>query len=123
MTVQAKKQSDKEFLGKLHDKYYGPGSKSAKKKAKNGKVDAMVKAKLSGKAVVTADSASTSSSRAQLMEQARKNGIKNFRILSKVELEEVNKSGTSQERIKEIVSAAVARWKSGWGTKSKKNSK
>jgi len=54
-------------------------------------------------------------SRNELMLQAKAKGIKNFRVINKEELVEILKEGTTQERIDEIVSGAVARWKSGWG--------
>lgn len=54
-------------------------------------------------------------SRNELMLKAKAKGIKNFRILSKEELEEILKEGISKEHTNQIVAKAVARWKSGWG--------
>jgi len=48
------------------------------------------------------------------MLQAKTKGIKT-RALNKEELVEILKEGTTQERINEIVTGAVARWKAGWG--------
>ena len=53
-------------------------------------------------------------SRNELMLAAKEKKIKNFRILNKMELAEVLKSGTTVARIKQIEEGAVKRWKSGW---------
>jgi len=55
--------------------------------------------------------------RQALMLKAKERGIKNFRVLNKKELESVLVDGVTQEEIEKIVSGAVARWKSGWGSK------
>ncbi|MBL8012696.1 MAG: bacteriocin class II family protein [Candidatus Omnitrophica bacterium] len=55
-----------------------------------------------------------------LMLQAKERGIKNFRVLNKEELQEVLAGSASQERIAEVVDGAVARWKSGWGSRKRK---
>jgi len=59
--------------------------------------------------------------RQDLMMSAKERGIKNFRVLNKTELGLVLADGVIQDQIDKVVSGAVARWKSGWGTK--KNSK
>ena len=56
-----------------------------------------------------------------LMLKAKERGIKNFRVLNKDELMHVLVEGITQQEIDALVAGAVARWKSGWG--SKKNSK
>ena len=56
-----------------------------------------------------------------LMLQAKDRGIKNFRVLNKEELLAVLADGVLQKRIDEVVAGAVARWKSGWGTKKGKS--
>ena len=56
-----------------------------------------------------------------LMLKAKERGIKNFRVLNKDELMHVLAEGITQQEIDVLVAGAVARWKSGWG--SKKNSK
>ena len=56
-------------------------------------------------------------SRAQLMEQARSQGIKNFRILNKAELSEILLKDTTEAKIQKITKGAVSRWRKGWGTK------
>ncbi|MGE0267902.1 MAG: hypothetical protein AB7S78_05565 [Candidatus Omnitrophota bacterium] len=59
--------------------------------------------------------------RNSLMLQAKDRGIKNFRVLNKEELQSVLAEGTTQEQIDTVVSGAVARWKSGWGSKKDKS--
>lgn len=54
-----------------------------------------------------------------LQEAARRKGIKNFRILHKDELIKILDSKTSQEEIDKIVAAAVVRWHTGFGKRSK----
>ncbi len=58
--------------------------------------------------------------RQALMIKAKERGIKNFRVLNKVELGAVLVEGVTPEQIQEVVSGAVARWKSGWGSKKAK---
>lgn len=60
-------------------------------------------------------------SRNELMMTAKERGVKNFRVLNKQELSDVLKNIGDQKAVDTIVAGAVARWKSGWG--SKKNSK
>ena len=55
------------------------------------------------------------------MLQAKDRGIKNFRVLNKEELRSVLSEGVTQEQIDTVVSGAVARWKSGWGSKKDKS--
>ena len=59
--------------------------------------------------------------RQDLMLQAKDRGIKNFRVLNKEELLVVLAEGVTQEQIDNVVSGAVARWKSGWGSKKGKS--
>lgn len=59
--------------------------------------------------------------RETLMLQAKERGVKNFRVLNKEELQAVLADGVSQERIVEVVSGAVVRWKSGWGSRKDKS--
>ncbi len=56
-----------------------------------------------------------------LMLQAKDRGIKNFRVLNKEDLRSVLSEGVTQEQIDTVVSGAVARWKSGWGSKKAKS--
>lgn len=58
--------------------------------------------------------------RQALMLKAKEKGIKNFRVLNKAELGLVLADGVTPEEITKIVSGAVARWKSGWGSKKDK---
>ena len=58
--------------------------------------------------------------RQALMMMAKDRGIKNFRVLNKVELGDVLVDGVTPERIQEVVSGAVTRWKAGWGSKKSK---
>lgn len=62
---------------------------------------------------------SVSETRQALMMKAKERSIKNFRVLNKAELGEVLAEGVTPERIQEVVSGAVMRWKAGWGTKKK----
>ena len=55
-------------------------------------------------------------SRNQLMEAVKSRGIKNFRVMNKAELAEII-GCAKPDRIEAIMKEAVARWKSGWGTK------
>ena len=59
--------------------------------------------------------------RETLMLQAKERGIKNFRVLNKEELHVVLVEGATQEQINNVVSGAVTRWKSGWGSKKAKS--
>lgn len=111
MTAKQKKQQ-KELLNKLHAKYYG------KKKSKAQDPKNPEKAPEQPKT-----SSNEGPSRNELMLQAKAKGIKNFRLLNKEELAEILKEDTTQERINEIISGAVARWKAGWGKGKKQRSK
>ncbi len=59
-------------------------------------------------------------SRQALMLKAKEKGVKNFRVLNKKELGSVLVDGVTQDQIDKVVSGAVARWKSGWGSKKDK---
>ncbi len=58
--------------------------------------------------------------RNELMLVAKDRGVKNFRVLNKQELGEVLKNIGDQKAVDAIVAGAVARWKSGWGSKKHK---
>ena len=58
--------------------------------------------------------------RQALMMKVKEKGIKNFRVLNKEELGLVLVDGVTPEQIEKVVSGAVARWKSGWGSKKDK---
>ncbi len=60
-------------------------------------------------------------SRNELMLTAKERGVKNFRVLNKQELSEVLKNIGDQKAVDVIVACAVARWKSGWGSKKAKS--
>ena len=62
----------------------------------------------------------TETTRRELMIQAKNRGIKNFRVLNKEELQAVLADGATQDQIDQVVSGAVTRWKSGWGSKKDK---
>lgn len=110
MTAEQKKK-DREFLSKLHAKHYGKKkSKTQKPKAPAEPLEKHEASAPSGK----------EPSRNELMLKSKERGIKNFRVLNKEELAEILKEGTTQERINEIVSGAVARWKAGWGKGKKR---
>lgn len=57
--------------------------------------------------------------RAALMAEAQKRGIKYFRILTKQELTDILKPGADQKYIDIVTGHAQKRWKQGWGSKSK----
>jgi hypothetical protein len=57
---------------------------------------------------------------AELKQQAKTAGIKNFQVLNRAELERVLAPGVTLPIISEVVTGAVARWKAGWGTKGKR---
>jgi hypothetical protein len=59
-------------------------------------------------------------SRNELMLIAKDRGIKNFRVLNKEELMHVTAEGITQQEIDALVSGAVKRWKSGWGSRKEK---
>jgi hypothetical protein len=55
-------------------------------------------------------------SRSRLMEEVKKRGIKNFRVMNKAELTEIV-GGAKPERIEAIQKGALTRWKAGWTKK------
>ena len=59
-------------------------------------------------------------SRNDLMLKAKEKGIKNFRILNKMELLQVLDPSMPPEAMKAIIDVAIARWKSGFGNRTKK---
>ena len=99
MTAEQKKKS-KEFLSRLHEKYYGKKTNKVTKVAK-----------------MPTEPSGNKPSRNEIMLQAKAKGVKNYRVINKQELIEILKEDTSKERITEIVAGAVARWKAGWGSK------
>jgi len=109
MTAKQKKQQ-KEMLDKLHAKYYSKKKSKAQDPKASGKAPEKPKA-----------SSNEDPSRNELMLQAKAKGVKNFRVINKKELVEILKEGTTQERINEIVTGAVTRWKAGWGKKKQKS--
>jgi hypothetical protein len=59
--------------------------------------------------------------RQALMLKAKERGIRNFRVLNKNELMHILAEGITQQEIDALVAGAVARWKSGWGSRKVKN--
>ncbi|MFH2026778.1 MAG: hypothetical protein ABIK30_13355 [bacterium] len=59
--------------------------------------------------------------RNELMLMAKDRCIKNYRVLNKEELKQVLADGVTAEQIQKVVDGAVARWKSGWGSKKVQN--
>lgn len=105
------RQESKKIVRELHDKYYGKKSaknKGAKKDVENGRITEAMAPVL------------TKKSRNDLMIEAKTKGIKNFRVLNKAELGLILVDGVTQDQIDKVVSGAVARWKSGWGSKKDK---
>ncbi len=88
------------------------GDEMAKKKKAASVKTAAVK---SG-AVKSAKAETEGLTRNQLMEEVKKRGIKNFRVMNKAELAEIG-GGAKPERIEAIQKEAVSRWKSGWTKK------
>ena len=107
------RQESKKIVKDLHKKYYGKkGSlknKRAKRDAENGRIAETVVPILAAKG------------RNDLMLEAKTKGIKNFRVLNKAELGLILVDGVTQDQIDKVVSGAVARWKSGWGSKKDKS--
>ena len=71
--------------------------------------------------MVSKKSVSVPETRQSLMLKAKERGIKNFRVLNKEELGMVLAEGVTQEQIDHVVSGAVTRWKSGWGSRKVKS--
>jgi hypothetical protein len=59
--------------------------------------------------------------RRALMLKAKEHGIRNFRVLNKNELMHILAEGITQQEIDALVAGAVARWKSGWGSRKDKS--
>ncbi len=97
----AVKAKQKKQIHDLHQKYYGgeKGKEPVKEPA-------------------LGNTGEKAGSRADLMDQVRARGIKNFRVMNKAELAAVLDE-KDQKKIDQIIAGAVARWKSGWGTKSR----
>ncbi len=55
--------------------------------------------------------------RAELMAQCKARGIKNYRVINKVEMGDILAHIGDQVYIDKVVAGAVARWKQGWGQK------
>ncbi|MBN1353849.1 MAG: hypothetical protein JW994_04195, partial [Candidatus Omnitrophica bacterium] len=70
---------------------------------------------------VAAAQPETKETRQALMLKAKERGIKNFRVLNKNELMHILADGITQQEIDALVAGAVARWKSGWGSRKVKN--
>lgn len=111
MTV---KEKQKKEAAELRAKYYG--KKKNRDRDKIAEMDATLS---SVPSTVLGNTGRVAGSRADLMDQVRARGVKNFRILNKDELEFVLCDNQSPENISACVAAAVARWKSGWGTRKK----
>ena len=66
---------------------------------------------------VAAAQPETKETRHALMLKAKERGIRNFRILNKNELMHILAEGITQQEIDALIAGAVARWKSGWGSR------
>lgn len=84
--------------------------------AKKKKIAAVKKAAVESPAVKSTKAETTGLSRNQLMEEVKKRGIKNFRVMNKAELIEIV-GGAKPDRIEAIMKEAVTRWKAGWTKK------
>lgn len=108
MTVaERQKQKDRELIHRLYEKYYGKSKK---------REDLMAKRMRAKQAEVKQEA---KENRNDLMLQAKEKGIKNFRVLNKEELQKVLNPKATKEAIEKVIQGAVARWKSGWGSRGK----
>ncbi len=131
MTVkQQARKKDQEKISELHNKYYGKKkAREAKKTEKANQQRIKATQVAPGEAKKAGVGIDDQPTRAQLMANAQKQGIKYFRILKRDELivvlaidqqtTLVNKQ-TNDARIRTIQDKAKARWKAGWGAKKKK---
>ncbi len=137
---------DKEILNRIYDKHYGPDSKRIGKGSKAQKEQEKVKKVIKEKAIDKVNKkiahigiqfmsnkessskediiTATGETRNALMLKAKEKSIKNFRILNKEELIEVLShsdinDSASKNYVNGVIQKAVARWKSGWGSKNK----
>ncbi len=117
MTV---KEKQKKQVHELHDKYYKGKKKGPEALLPHSHLTKKLK---EGTPVVLGNTGRPAGSRADLMDQARARGVKNFRVLNKEELMHVTAEGITQQEIDAIVAGAVTRWKSGWGKKSREAGK
>ena len=92
-------------ITRLHAKYYGHAKRVIANE--NGAIRTGMKRRSPGL------------SRNDLMLKAKERGIKNFRVLNKEELQMCLTPTTQKEDVDKIVAGAVARWKAGWGKKTK----
>ena len=108
---------DKEVLNKCYKM-----TKASKAKKENVKIEKVIKDKKApaDNSSSPKESGASGSTRQELMLQAKEKGVKNFRVLNKQELTDVLANIGDQAKVDAIVSEAVARWKAGWGKKSKK---
>ncbi|QGH73046.1 MAG: hypothetical protein [Siphoviridae sp. ctCJE6] len=103
-------------IAPIYDKYFGEGGELEMKHQAKKTVDAKIREKV---AVSVGNNGGPS--RNELMLKAKDLGVKNFRVLNKEELAEVvEKVKSDPVRVQNIVSVAVERWRSGWGSKTKK---
>jgi len=128
----------KQKISELHDKYYkGKPGRRAKQEAKVKKVikdkkalkaleaPKVTPAETPGEAIDTGlgidaqVKTTKQGTRAALMTEAQKRGIKYFRILTKEELAKVLADSISPQEITVIQQAAQERWKAGWGSRKK----
>jgi L-lactate utilization protein LutB len=122
----------KEKIKELHEKYYGPGSKHAKKKVQQA-MDTSArliskKVKEHPEIAPKADSSPSpkegvvmhaGASRAQLMDACKQKGVKNYRVINKAEMVDILAHIGDQAYVDRVVAGAVARWKAGWGSGKK----
>ena len=126
-TKVGKHAKEPDSIDRLHEKYYGAGSKAAKRKAKEQKLKDAVKARQAADKEPSQPAnvperiaePTISNTRKALMLEAKNKGVKYFRILSRQELATVLSPATAPDQIEAITSAAIARWKGGWGTGAK----
>ena len=127
MTVAMKKS-----IKDLHEKYYGPKSKHAKKNVKTAMDSAarIISKKVKEHLEIAPIKDNKPSpkegiimhsevSRSELMIVCKEKGVKNYRVINKVEMIDILAHIGDQAHVDAVVAGAVARWKQGWGTHGK----
>ena len=130
MTVQERK-STKESIDRLHKKFYGPEAQGKKVAVISDSPDLMLRKKAERVAIIDAAKPSpkegirmaAGSTRAELMQVCKEKGIKNYRVINKEEMVDILAHIGEPAYIDKVVAGAVARWKQGWGAKSREAGK
>jgi len=123
---------EKATLSKLHEKYYGKGSKAKKEqdkvvKAVKGRKETdretalRICPEIKAPVVVNKEplALTGTSSRKDLMQACKEKGIKNYRVMNKAELKDILSHLTDTKYCDEVMRGAVERWKAGFGKDKK----